>query len=133
MIANEKDPECRCDYMEQFAELCQDYGRIHLAVEIYQKIIDEFIFMPERKRKAMGMLDKCLYSPTKAQNEYMEAINDKKRVEYDDSFFTNFKDDLLSNMIIAIPGVEKIYDNEEIFDKLNEMAPISDGSVIQWS
>ena len=40
--------------MEQYAKFCSEYGRNSSAIEIYQQIIDKFLFAPDRRRKAMA-------------------------------------------------------------------------------
>ena len=53
MIENEKEPLCKLQYMEQYAKFCSEYGRNSSAIEIYQQIIDKFLFAPDSRRKAM--------------------------------------------------------------------------------
>ena len=49
--------------MEQYAKYCYEYGRCSTAIEIYQQIIDKFLFAPDRRRKVMVELNKCFTSP----------------------------------------------------------------------
>ena len=83
MIANEMNPVDRYEYMVQYAKACIDYGRNHKAIEIYQQILDEFIFLPAQRKSSMVELEKCLSAPNRVHGEYLDILSEKKRVVFD--------------------------------------------------
>ena len=62
MIDETSNPETKLEWMNSYVKECLGYGQREQAIIMCQKMVKEFIFMPNQRKQAMKKLSELLQS-----------------------------------------------------------------------
>lgn len=81
--------------MKLYAKFCEDNARQNQAIQIYQKMLQIFTYMPKKKADVRMLLESCIYrDPSEKNAKYREKLTNYQRIKHDASLIEEIKTEI---------------------------------------